>query len=323
MIDSVLLALLADGAFHSGASLGTRLGISRSAIWKRVAALRELGLDVHSVPGKGYRLLPALELLSEHAIRAHLAPDARPHLDVLEVLVSTESTNDVVMDAIRRGDQKRIAVFAERQTSGRGRRGRAWVSPFGANIYLSLSWEFPGGVATLDGLSLAIGVALCEAMAALGISAVGLKWPNDVLLGGRKLAGILIEVSGEASGACMVVVGIGLNVGMPEKSGDDIDQPWTDLRRAGFTGSRNQVAGVVLNHAIGALKEFSAGSFSAFSARWRHFDVIAGRRVDVLVGEARVSGVAVGIDDGGALLVETGDGIRRFFGGEVSVREGA
>lgn len=322
MIDRALLTLLADGAFHSGESLGAALGISRAAVWKHVAALRDGGIDVHSVPGRGYRLALPLELLDGEKIRSGLASSTRLSVDVIEVLAVTDSTNEVVMSRIKRGDHAPVAIFAEQQTAGRGRRGRRWVSPFGANIYLSIAWDFPGGLATIDGLSLAVGVALCEAIESTGISGVGLKWPNDLVLNQKKLGGILIEVSGEASGACSVVVGVGINVAMGMVPGLSIDQPWADLRGAGYCGSRNEIAAAVLDHLIRMLKEFSVNGFSAYAARWRRFDVVAGRRIDVIVGDARVPGIAVGIDDGGALLVDTGDGIRRFFGGEVSVREG-
>lgn len=322
MIDTALLGLLADGAFHSGQSLGASLGLSRAAVWKHVASLRKAGFDVHSVPGKGYRLSRPLHLLDGQRILSGMTPSARRGLDAVEVLGVADSTNEVAMARIRSGDRRHVAIFAEQQTAGRGRRGRSWESPYGANIYLSLVWEFSGGLATIDGLSLAVGVALCEAFERLHIPGIGLKWPNDLVLKGKKLGGILIEVSGEAAGSCAVVVGVGVNVDMRAVQGIGIDQPWTDLCAAGYTGTRNELASVVLDHLVRMLQEFSVSGFSAFAPRWRRFDLIAGRRIEVLVGDARVSGVAAGIDEGGALLVDTGSNVRRFFGGEVSVREG-
>lgn len=322
MIDSALLALLADGAFHSGQSLGVELGVSRTAVWKHVAMLRDSGIDVHSVPGKGYRLARRLDLLDAQQIRSMMTPVARRGMPVIEVLGVVDSTNEVAMARIRRGGWCPVAIFAEQQTAGRGRRGRPWESPFGANIYLSVAWEFSGGLATIDGLSLAVGVALCDAVEGIDVSGVGLKWPNDLVREKKKLGGILIEVSGEATGPCSVVIGVGINVGMAALRGVNIDQPWTDLGAAGYTGSRNELAATVLDHLVRMLQEFSMSGFSAFAQRWRKFDVVLGRRVDVVVGESRISGVAAGIDEGGALLVDTDGGIRRFFGGEVSVREG-
>lgn len=323
MIDRALLALLADGAFHSGQSLGAALGMSRAAVWKHVATLRDSGIDVHSVPGKGYRLARPLDLLDAQQIRSALTPSTRRRMQAVEVLGIADSTNEVAMARIRQGDRRPVAILAEQQTSGRGRRGRIWESPFGANIYLSVVWEFPGGLATIDGLSLAVGVALCEALEEMRILGVGLKWPNDLVRDKKKLGGILIEVSGEATGACSVVVGVGINVAMGAVRGISIDQPWTDLGAAGYTGSRNEAIAVLLEHLVHMLEEFSGSGFAAFASRWRRFDLVLGRRVEVLVGEVRVAGVAAGIDEGGALLVDTDAGLRRFFGGEVSVREGA
>lgn len=322
MIDRALLALLADGAFHSGQSLGVELGMSRAAVWKHVAMLRESGIDVHSVPGKGYRLARRLELLDAQKIRSGMTLAVRRRIEAVEVLSVVDSTNEVAMSRIRQGGHSPAAIFAEQQTAGRGRRGRAWESPFGANIYFSLAWEFSGGLATIDGLSLAVGVALCEALEGLGISDVGLKWPNDLVRERRKFGGILIEVSGEATGPCSVVIGVGLNVDMSTVRGVSIDQPWTDLGAAGYAGSRNQLAATLLDHLVRMLQEFSVSGFGAFAPRWRRFDAVCGKRVDVVVGEARIAGVAAGIDEGGALLVNTDGAIRRFFGGEVSVREG-
>lgn len=322
MIDRALLALLADGAFHSGQSLGVELGMSRAAVCKHVATLRASGIDVHSVPGKGYRLTRALDLLDAQKIHSGMTIVARRGMRSVEVLGVTDSTNEVAMARIRRGDRRPMAIFAEQQTAGRGRRGRSWASPFGANVYLSIAWEFPGGLATIDGLSLAAGVALCEAFEEVRISGVGLKWPNDLVRDRKKLGGILIEVSGEATGSCSVVIGVGINIGMGAIREVNIDQPWTDLRAAGYAGSRNELAAVVLDHLTRMLQEFSESGFSAFASRWRRFDVVVGRPIDVVVGDARIAGVAAGIDEGGALLVDTEAGVRRFVGGEVSVREG-
>lgn len=320
MIDRALLGLLADGAFHSGESLGKALGVSRAAVWNHVAALRAAGIEVHAVRGKGYRMPVALDLLDIDCIARAIHQDLRAELDSLELLSVVGSTNDILMGRMRRDGPARMALLAEQQTAGRGRRGRTWLSPFGANLYLSISREFPGGLASIDGLSLAVGVALCEAVAVLGVSGAGLKWPNDLLWRGRKLGGILIEVNGETSGHCSVIIGIGLNVAMANDAGSLIDQAWCDLRAAGYTGNRNTVAVVVLEHLLRTLREFSVAGFAAFVDRWRAFDALHGRAIDVHVGPSCISGVAAGIDTTGALLVETDTGRQRFHGGEISVR---
>lgn len=324
MIDKALARLLADGVFHSGQMLGDELHLSRGAVWNRIRALREAGIPVHSVPGRGYRIPGGLDLLDADVIRRRLPGDVVSGLDVLDVRHVVDSTNEVVMSSLRQGGMSRIAVLAEQQTAGRGRRGRAWASPYAANLYLSLSREFLGGLAAVDGLSLAVGVALCDAAVALGVTSAGLKWPNDLVAGGKKLGGILIEISGEATGSCVAVIGVGLNVAMSLRSDIVIDQPWTDLRREGMPDtSRNEIAATVLEHVLRALDAFSRLGLAGFADRWRRYDVILGRPVDVLVGSARISGVAAGIDAGGALIVNTDDGPRIFHGGEVSVRGSA
>lgn len=320
MIDRTILGLLADGAFHSGKSLGEELSVCRATVWKRIGALREAGLDVYAVRGKGYRLSRSLDLLDGPKILSALDAESRALLDDLEVLQVAASTNDVLMERVRGGDRARTALLAEQQTAGRGRRGRAWVSPFATNLYLSLMGEFPGGPPALDGLSLAVGVALCEAFDALAIPGVQLKWPNDLFWDQRKLGGILIEISGEASGPSVVVVGIGINVKMDDASAGQIGQPWADISSAGYTGTRNDLAAMVIGRVMHALDDFSRHGFAPFATRWGQFDLVRGRDVDVLVGEKRISGEAVGIDGRGALLLRVGGTIRAFYGGEVSLR---
>lgn len=322
-MDMALARLLADGKFHSGEMIGAAMGISRAAVWSRVGALREIGITVHSVPGKGYRVPGGIDLLDVAEIRSGLPAAVAASLDVLEVVDVVASTNDLALSGLKAGRFSRAAIFAEQQISGRGRRGRNWISPFAANIYLSVTWEFPGGLAAIDGLSLAIGVAVCDAIRDLGVRDVGLKWPNDLVVRARKCGGILIEVNGDISGSCAVVVGIGLNVDMRQGGADrGIDQPWTDLRHEGSAASRNEVARLLLSCVLTVLGDFAQVGLPGYLARWREYDVVIGHAVDVSVGPAIVSGIAAGIDEGGALIVETGDGRRTFHGGEVSVREG-
>lgn len=322
MIDPALVGILADGNFHSGQHLGEVLRVSRGAIWNRMQALRDAGIQVHSVRGRGYCIPEGLDLLSVNGIKSAIVDHAAGLLDGVHVESTIGSTNDYALQRLRAGDKARIAVFAEQQTAGRGRRGRAWASPYAANIYCSLPWEFSGGFAALDGLSLAVGVAVCEAVAEAGVPDVGLKWPNDIVCGRQKLGGVLIEVSGEASGQCVAVIGVGVNVAMSRYDNLSIDQPWTDLRSAGVTAlDRNAFAGLLLGHLVLALSEFSGHGLSAFVTRWRNRDVICGKSVDVIAGETRVSGTARGIDDRGGFLLEHAGEIRVFYGGEVSVRE--
>jgi len=236
-----LVALLADGKFHSGEALGATLGLKRSTIWNRVQALGELGLDVFAVRGRGYRLARSLEPLDQDRIVAELDPRRAARLAGLEVLLEVDSTNRHLAEAARRGLPDPYACLAEGQTAGRGRLGRPWVSPFGRNVYLSVLRRFHQPPEAIQGLGLAVGAAAAEAVAGLGVADVGLKWPNDLMWRGRKLAGILLEMAGEGTGPWTLVAGIGMNVDMTPGVGAAIDQPWTDLATAlGEPPSRNR-----------------------------------------------------------------------------------
>lgn len=313
-----LVEWLADGRFQSGETLGQRLGVSRAAVWKQVRELERLGLEVQAVRGKGYRLAERLELLDVETIRAMLTPASRNSLAGIEYFHELDSTNDYLRG---RGEAASATVcLAERQTRGKGRRGRNWVSPYGANLYLSLSWGFECGLSALAGLSLVVGIALVRALRHLGVEGAGLKWPNDIYLQGAKLAGVLIEASGESAGPCSAVIGIGVNVAMPEQQGRHIDQRWTDLRAHGIPVSRNQLAASLLEQLLPALAEFARHGMQPFQEEWQRHDLSYGVPVQIQHAESALSGMGLGIDRDGAFLLETPDGIRRFTSGEVSLR---
>jgi len=315
---AALLNTLADGRFHSGAALAAQAGISRSAVWKQVAKLAALGLDIQRVPGRGYRLAAPLELLDAARIRAGLRP---PGLvpDALYIAASLPSTNAWLL---AHDGADPAACLAEHQSAGRGRRGRGWVSPFAANLYLSLSWRFEALPPQFSALSLVVGVVCAEVLAAAG-APVALKWPNDLQLAGRKLGGILLEMTGEPPGPCRAVIGIGINWRMPE--GVALDQAWADL--AGALGrrlpGRNALAADLLNALLAMLPRFAAQGFAPWQADWERFDALAGSPVTVHTGQAPVAGTALGVDADGALRVRTAQGVQRFWSGDVSVRGAA
>lgn len=317
-----LLRVLADGRFHSGKKLGESLGISRAAVWKRVQRLESLAIDAHAVPGKGYRLPDPLELLDADAIRAALDAGTLRLLQGLEVHEQLGSTNSYLMQRARAGASGGLACLAEWQQAGRGRRGRAWLSPFGRNIYLSLLWRTTSDPASLSGLSIAVGIAVVRALEDLGVFGGRLKWPNDILWQDRKLGGILIEVAGETAGPCFVVVGVGVNLHMPHSLGTAINQPWTDLRSA--TGSRsisrNQLAGRVIHHLLHVLQGYQHNGLLPYLEDWRRLDAFAGRPATVRTTRGGVSGVVQGVDRSGALILLVDGRIRRFTSGEVSLR---
>ena len=323
-----LLEILADGRFHSGDELGRALGVSRAAIWKAVQGLQALNLDVHSVKGKGHRLAAPLELLRREAILAELDAAGKAALQDLEILLNVDSTNSHLMRQAQEAGSAPGLVrvcLAEQQSAGRGRRGRRWVSPFGRNMYLSLLRQFATGAVGLEGLSLVVAVALVRALRQAGVEGLALKWPNDVLWGRRKLAGILLEMSGDVTGDCQVVIGIGLNIDSDPRAMAEVEQPWIDLRAVSpVLPGRNRLVGLVLMQLLAALREFETGGFAVFRAEWEALDAYRGLPVEVRQGAAgeggSTSGVAQGVDAHGALRLDTGNGVRIFSGGEVSIR---
>ena len=319
-----LLQRLAAGPVN-GDMLAREAGLTRAAVWKRIDALREAGIGIEASPGRGYRLEQPLDLLDANAIRAGLPASVQGGLVDLEIAWSLDSTNSELLrrDAPASGC---AVLLAERQTGGRGRRGRAWASPLAAHVYLSLSRRFDGGLARLGGLSLVAGVAACEALHALGFDDVRLKWPNDLVVidgaGLRKLGGLLVEGGGEVAGAARAVVGVGLNVRMPAREGAGIDQPWAEL--AGLSDqptSRNAVVAALLAQLLPALDQFDAHGLSPFLSRYAGFDALAGREVAIHEATGAWHATAFGIGDDGALRVRDASGSeRRVHAGDVSVR---
>lgn len=317
-----ILNILADGRYHSGEELGDALGVSRMAVWKHIHSLRESGVAMEVIKGKGYRFPSSVELLDADAIHAAALPETREQLAGIETLFEVDSTNNRLRQQAQDGAPSGLVCLAEMQTAGRGRRSRNWVSPFASNLYLSLLWRTECGIAELGGMSLVCGVAVLRCLEQFGIVSGGLKWPNDILVDGAKLAGILIDVTGESTGSCAVVVGVGINVAMPEQASGRIDQPWTDLCSlvGRETFPRNLLAARTLDCLLAAISEFRQSGLRGFLDDWCRYDVMSGRQVDVHLPDRTVSGRACGIDETGALLVETAGGQRRFASGEVSVR---
>lgn len=322
MSTKTLLNLLADGEYRSGQDLADALGVSRTAVWKQVNKLAaELGLEVESQRGRGYRIPGGVDLLDEPAVRAALTARAKSLLSALYLLDVVDSTNTYVLDNASTFVSG-AACSAEQQTAGRGRRGRQWVSPYAGNIYLSILWEYAQGAAALEGLSLAVGVGVAHALRDCGIEGVQLKWPNDVLYNGAKLGGILIEMTGDAAGPCQVVVGIGLNVVMPAGAAHAIDQQWTDLQTLtdGAPPTRSRVLASLLNHQLPLLAEFEDAGFAGWRNDWQALDAFSAAPVVLETGSRKIAGVARGVDERGALLLETASGVQTMYGGEISMR---
>jgi BirA family transcriptional regulator, biotin operon repressor / biotin---[acetyl-CoA-carboxylase] ligase len=316
-----ILSLLADGQFHSGTELAGTLNISRSAIWKHLNGLTELGLQHHAIRGKGYRLEKPLELLEGNEILD--AVDGRFYLLInsFEIFDQIPSTNTYLVGRALANAPSGAICFAERQTAGKGRRGRHWVSPFGNNIYLSILWRFQTSPLAVSGLSLAIGVAVIRALKLHYGDVFRLKWPNDIYYQDKKLGGILVEVSGESEGPCAAVIGLGLNIRLSETEAAEITQQWTDLTQ--ITGqhpiSRNALAGSLLNQLLQVIVEFETVGVTAFLDEWQSYDCLKDKSATLFIGQHRYEGVVKGIDDHGLLLLARPDGsIQAFASGEVS-----
>ncbi|MEJ2566690.1 MAG: bifunctional biotin--[acetyl-CoA-carboxylase] ligase/biotin operon repressor BirA [Gammaproteobacteria bacterium] len=310
-----ILETLGDGHFHSGAELGRR-----TAVWKHLQALGDLGLDIFAVTGKGYRLAHPLELLRENDIHAALRDDSRPLLAGLELHAHLDSTN-THLSRQAANLPSGYACLAEYQSTGKGRRGRTWVSPYAGSVYLSLLWRFTVSPTVLSGLGLVSGVAVARALRQAGLHDIGLKWPNDVIWQGRKLAGTLLEMTGESYGPVNVVIGIGLNVRMSAAAGKQIDQAWVDVETAlGSSVSRNTLAGLLLHHLLLALQDFQARGLAPFLREWQQWDIVTGKEVRLQLPHETLTGIAKGIDHNGALLLQSRGTINSYLAGEVSVR---
>ena len=315
--------MLADGEFRSGQDLANVLGVSRTAVWKQLNKLADLGLELESVKGRGYRIPGGVDFLSETDIRGALTPDAAALMNDLMLLSATDSTNAELIRKISVGAVSGLVCTAEQQTAGRGRLGRTWVSPFAGSVYLSLMWEFSQGAAALQGLSLGVGVAVVRALESLGFEGVKLKWPNDILYDGAKLGGVLLEMAGDAAGVCQVVVGVGINVSIPRSVAASIDQSWIDLGGicAGALPRRSMVVAALLNEMLPMVAGFESDGFGPLHQAWTDLDAYADQPVVIHSGEKRQRGICRGVDGRGALQLETSTGVQSIFGGEISLRK--
>lgn len=323
-----LLHVLADGRTHSGEELARAFGVTRAAVWKQVAKLAELGLEVEAAPGAGYRLPRRLDLLHADELRAALDPAVAARLARLEVFTELDSTNRYLSAAAP--DVGKLDVcLAEFQTAGRGRRGRRWHAPLGSGICLSLGWQFAGMPSQPAAMTLAVGVAVRRVLQRVAGLTIGLKWPNDLVFDERKLGGILLEIKAEAHGGAHVVAGIGLNVALPKELLPSLsDWPRGAVDVASALGAepppRAAIAAGLVNELAALFVDYPTHGFAPYRSEWRAADYLRGRVVEIEQPGARVSGTAVGIDADGALLVEIASAeTRRVVAGDVSVRGAA
>lgn len=308
-----ILACLADGEFHSGQQLAEVLNVSRGSVWNHLQNLSSYGLSVYSVRGKGYRLEQAIELLDAAYLNHHL-----PAYTLLPV---TQSTNDWVLHHIKSLSQGHVCV-AEFQTAGRGRNERVWQAPYGANIIYSKLWNFEEWQSDLGGLSLVVGLAVVQSLRQLGVQGVKLKWPNDMVVvvpsGLAKLGGILVDIRAEAAGGCQVVIGIGVNT---HAAPDDVGQTVTHCNELiNSHCGRNELLVAMDAGLTGALQDFANKGFAYFLPLWEAHDVLLGQQVRLQVGDERITGVAQGVSETGALQIYHDGALSKYAAGEVNVR---
>lgn len=312
-IPLTLISTLADGEFHSGEQLGEELGISRAAINKHIQTVRDWGVDVFTVPGKGYSLPDPIQLLDGALITSQI------ETGTVVVLSVIDSTNQYLLNRIN-DLQSGDACIAEYQLAGRGRRGRQWFSPFGANLYLSMYWRLEQGPAAAIGLSLVIGIVMAEVLRGSGAQDVRVKWPNDLYLNDRKLAGILVELTGKTGDAAQIVIGAGINLAMRNVATDVINQGWINLQEGGVSIDRNALAVTLINELRSALILFEQEGLASFLSRWKVLDNYLNRRVKLIIGDREIFGISRGINEQGALLLEQDGVIKPWIGGEISLR---
>lgn len=314
-----LIKVLANGEFVSGQDLGDELGVSRTAISKHIKTLVDMGLDIFSVTGKGYKLSRKLNLLNKDLIQQKL--QKQDLLCDLEVHSLIDSTNSYLMRRLPNQVKNGQVCLAEYQSAGRGRRGRQWISPFGSQIYLSMYQYLEEGLSAAMGLSLVTALAVSDAVFAVTNVQVQLKWPNDVYIDGVKLAGILIELEGQALEASHCVIGLGLNLAMPSKQGELIDQKWTDLQsHYDKSIDRNELSAQIIIALYKRIQQHKKNGLMSMLDDWHARDLYLNKRVKLLTGDNTIKGICRGVNNQGALMLEVDGQIKPCYGGEVSLR---
>ena len=302
----------------SGSELGEALGISRMAVQKRIQALIDMGLPVSATRGVGYILDSDVGLLQADQIESLLIPTIADLTESVEVFQSIESTNSYLLTQSFEPNRARVCM-AESQTSGRGRRGNNWQSTPYKNIMLSVSWSFDHWPATITGLGLAVGLVIAEYLNnQLGVKAK-IKWPNDILVDNHKIGGILVDVSGESSGCCNVVIGLGLNVNQ-ENWSSEVAYQWVDLASLGVAIERNELAADLISVLVAMLSRYEEAGFTPMTERWNVMNGYAGQIVRVGTGSQAFVGRMQGVDENGALLIDVGGEIKRVDDSSLSVR---
>ncbi len=315
-----LLRLLADGEFHSGEMLAQQLAISRASVHYALRDVDRFGIELYRVRGRGYRLARTLQWLDAGLVADNLG-DLRRHFSI-EVIDSAPSSNTLLLQRATEAAASGSVLALEWQSEGRGRLGRPWHSGLGAALTFSVLWRFDCGLSGLSGLSLATGVAVMRALNRIGVEHAGLKWPNDVLGEQGKLAGILVEAQGDMLGPSAVVIGIGINLSLPQSVSQQIDQPVTALAdMLPSLPDRNYLLALLLRELHGVLKDFPVTGFAALRTEWERYHALQNHPVHLQLPDGgSITGIARGVSKDGALELETGQGLRRINSGEINSR---
>lgn len=301
-----LLRTLSDGKFHSGVTLAQQFGVSRASVCNTLDHASTLGITLHKIRGRGYRMPDVPDWLDAESIKAALGA-AADHFSI-EVVSSIDSTNAALLRAPADAPHRHCLV-AETQLAGRGRRGRVWQSILGGSLTCSIRWRFNQGIAALAGLSLAVGVSLLRTLQQADVPGIQLKWPNDVLWQYRKLAGILIEVQGDVTGPSVAIIGIGINIKLPAAFREQIDQAVTDLSEIqGSPIARNKLLAALLLNLNNVMQEFELSGLNKLREEWQAAHAYSNKPVRVLMANGHdLTGTVTGLGVNGELLLQTAD----------------
>lgn len=319
-----LLKKLQDGRSHSGEALALELGVTRTAVWHHVKQLQDIGIDIHAVSGKGYRLPGGYEYLDADKIRAGLPSEIANKISRIKIEQITDSTNERLLTASAHEDVHGQLLLAEYQTAGRGRRGANWLAPPGSGLCLSFAWRFNETPNAIGALSLVIGLAVRRALENLSAHGVAVKWPNDIYVidrtGPAKIAGILIEMRTELSGPSIVVIGLGLNLRITSAMRSEIDQRVSDMASVcEQLPGRNVTVATIITEIVSSLGEFTTNGFQAFQQEWQTADFLYGRKIKLHANQTPVIGTGLGVDENGLLKLKVGDNVQSFFAGHVEL----
>ena len=320
-LDASILAALRESPWVSGAELSARLGVTRAAIWARIEELRSLGYQIEASPHSGYRLLSSPDSLHGDDLRARIGSIQVIGREI-QVFQETSSTSDILERLARDGVREGVVVFAESQTRGRGRLGRQWVSPTGRGLWFSVLLRPSLRPQAVTRITVAAAVALTRAIRRVVPLRPEIKWPNDIMLHGRKLAGVLTELSGELDSVRHVSLGIGMNVNLVESDFPPaVRSLATSLRlELGHAVDRPALAAALLRELDRAYADVCAGRFAGLADEWSDQCTTLGKVVTVNLGAHRFVGRAEALDDEGALLVRTEHGrLERVIGGDVTL----